>query len=319
MSNITLQARQSTPGSDTPPRGDEAWLDNRVRRSESGVFSEVVTLTPALAALLLERNVTNRPISQTAVQNYKRDIMTNVWAVNGQTIVISRDGFLNDGQHRCLAVVEAHRSVRVIMVFGVERDTRYTLDQGRVRTVGHYLTMQGTHNGERLAAVAKYVWQYKTFGFISPLNRLRPTKAELLDFVNRHESGGLLLSDSLIAIRHKKARRLGGESVLGFAHFVFSEHLALQSTFADSPSLAVGPVDEFFSAVLNGSAQPKSAAWMLRSRLEDDAARLPKNIVAELIFRAWVLHRRMGQRPIAKLQLGHADRGLTARLPSLEG
>ena len=159
-----------------------AWL----KRGEREVFTETVAMTPLLAHRLLERNADNRPLREggtsRCVQAYAAAMTRGEWVVNGAPIIVSREGLLNDGQHRLNAVVRANISVPMQITFGVERDTRHTIDQGAARTPGNILSMHGEKNANQLAHAIQFVWAYdghRIFGY-------RPSPDELLATLEVH-------------------------------------------------------------------------------------------------------------------------------------
>jgi hypothetical protein len=158
-------------------------LDECLRRGEHEVFTVVTTLTPDIARRLLERNDSNRRLQPRQVQDLVHAIQTGTYVLNGETIIVSRDGLLNDGQHRCQAVIETGMSIPAIIVFGVGRDTRSTVDTGAKRTIGNILSMHklGCGNPNGVAAVARGVLQYDNRMMLSRTVRFEP--AEYLEFV----------------------------------------------------------------------------------------------------------------------------------------
>lgn len=80
--------------------------------------SRIVTITPALALALLERNERNRPVVQERVALYARDMSSGSWQVNNQGLALGADGELYDGQHRLWAVVRARTDVPMLVVRG---------------------------------------------------------------------------------------------------------------------------------------------------------------------------------------------------------
>jgi len=141
---------------------DLSWLAQRIERGRKEPFVEIVTITPDIARRLLEVNNENRPVRQRIVDSITHDIVNNKWKLNGETIIVSKDGQLNDGQHRLLAVVKANKPVQSAVMFGVARDTRTTVDMGAQRTVGHFLGMSGIHNGAMVGAMARLMLIYKS-------------------------------------------------------------------------------------------------------------------------------------------------------------
>lgn len=207
-------------------RRAEAWFDDRLRASQKGVVSEVVVLTPALAELLLARNDSNRAVRPRAVRIYATDIVAGNWELNGESIKVSRDGFLNDGQHRCSAVIEAGRSIRTIILFGVERKSRLTVDQGAVRTSGNYLQMQGVDNSNVAAAVAGLIWQWETRGRVYSGGEMGPTKAQIQETFERHRDS----IDASISAMPRGGKMFGSQSVVAFCHWLIARRASSLAT-----------------------------------------------------------------------------------------
>lgn len=268
-------------------RAAALWLDEM--GAKPGIYSIVTDLTPSVAAVLLERNPANRKIKFTKVQDYAKDIEHGSWKFNGEPIIVARDGLLNDGQHRCAAVVEAQKSIPVLMVFGVERDTRDTLDQGVARSSGDYLSIHGHTNTSHLAATAKAVWQWRTFGLLSNGGRNSPTRSEVMETVLANPG----IVKSLAFVDRKNARAMGSLSTLAFVHF------AVKSVAGDIPA-------NFFMDALIDGADLKAGDPILnvRNRLMTDRRVLRTPEKAELLFRAWNAHRRDQTRVLFRLTGG---------------
>lgn len=274
---------EESPTDDIPALDQEdiddasRWIDSKViaaKRSRKRIYEDVV-LTPALAAALLERNEWNRPISKMKLSEYKRDIKGGRWPLNGETIKVSDDGFLNDGQHRCVAVRDTGQSVEMTICFGVSRDSRFTVDCGNPRTVGHYLGMNGVVNCNGVAAIASHIWQYRKLGRISGSSLEKGTKAEILLVANEHPD----ILASLNACK-KKGAVICAPSVLAFCHWIIGRR--------SEPAM----VSDFFHKLIDGhkldTGDPILSA---RNRLIGSRGHKNPNEKAEIIFRAWNLHR----------------------------
>jgi hypothetical protein len=136
-------------------------LDGWLQRGRSEVFMVNTYLTPDLAKLLLANNPENRglrlgKIGVRNIRSYAGAMRRNEWKLNGSTIVVARSGELNDGQNRCEACIAADVSVPTLLIFGVERDTRTTLDQGAARTPGDVLVMVGETNANVMATYLQF-------------------------------------------------------------------------------------------------------------------------------------------------------------------
>src|SRR5690606_18212014 len=81
-------------------RRAKALLRDRIKRIETtGPFAELVSITPALATLLISHNENNRTIKRAKLAGMVTDIKRGAWDVNGEPLIVSDTGELNDGQH----------------------------------------------------------------------------------------------------------------------------------------------------------------------------------------------------------------------------
>lgn len=255
------------------------WLDKLVEeaKAKKKPVAQMTKLTPALAGVLLDRNPGNRKISQRTVERFAYEIKGDRWTFNGEPILISDTGQLNDGQHRCSAVVEAGKAVDVILIVGVPRDSRTTLDQGRTRAAADYLSMNGEVNTIALAAAANYAWQYRNRGMLALGGTSKATKSEVLQFVS--DNPGLAKSVAVFSVG--SARALGGVAFLGFCHFAISAAARAED------------VDRFFIALVEGvNLGVGSPILYVRNRLQQLVGDRDQNGKAELIFKAWNAWRR---------------------------
>ena len=275
----------------------ETWFNAWVERAQKeGPIStgKPVQLTPLLAKYLLERNPKNRSL-HSKIKRYVRDIKDGKFSVNGTTIVISKEGWLNDGQNRCHAVIEADIAVQIFCVFGVTRESRGTLDIGKNRTPADILTFDGVQEGTSAAAVGSLIYQYCERGLISTRQEHRPTEAQLRALFRDDDNERI--HSSLRFVGRKGLKALGGRAVLAFCHFI------LRSVDRED-------ADYFIEKVITGEGlSPGHPALKCRERLLY-GSRLTVNEKAELILRAWNFFRE-----------GHTPRHLqiVGRLPDLRG
>lgn len=249
------------------------WLDSLVEKAKVRPVSQIVQITPDLAEVLLNRNPENRKISTNLVENYAHEIANGRWAFNGEPIIISDTGELNDGQHRCAAVVAAKRSIDVVMIIGVKRQTRTTLDQGKARTVGDYLSMEGNTYSNILGSSAGYVWLYRNRGHIAGGGGRgsRATKGEIMETVADNPG----LKRSVVTVYQKAADAVGGKSVLAFAHFVLS-------------AINREDADHFIHSLMFGAGlKAGDPVLYVRNRLINERGAFRPNEKAELIFKGW--------------------------------
>lgn len=137
------------------------WLRDCLFLGEEGPHCEFVMMTPDVAGILLAHNSANRPIQEQRVTTYRTDMRAGNWFLNGETIIISADGKLNDGQHRLTALMREGLCLPMTVIFGVDRASRYTVDSGMARTTGAQLHMQGEKNAALVAGAARIILLYE--------------------------------------------------------------------------------------------------------------------------------------------------------------
>lgn len=234
--------------------------------------SATVRITPDLARALLETNVDNRPINQRIVGSIASDITEGRYSFNGESIVISEDGDLNDGQHRLWAVVEADKPIESIVVYGVARSSRTTVDNGTARTPGQLLGMTGVKNSVTAATIANNLLRWDSGSMYSRQTRYLNTKAAVMDYYAGHREE---IDRAAGKIQNTSFRSLGGQGFIGF--------MMVLTTRAAGEELS----GDFWKGVSTGSdLQEDSPVLYLRNRLLRDT-RLPLPSKIELVVRCW--------------------------------
>jgi hypothetical protein len=118
-----------------------------------------MTVTPDLARDWTVLNTRNRPVRYTKVAQYARDMSAGKWLLNGETIKISTDGTILDGQHRLYACMQADVPFETIVIRGLPLEAQDTIDTGMARKFADQLTLRGEVNTALLGAVAR--WSFK--------------------------------------------------------------------------------------------------------------------------------------------------------------
>lgn len=121
-------------------------------------------ITPELAAIMLERSngakfntsrgtaYRNRTVTQSVVDKYADDMRHGHWRLTSQTIAVTADGILVDGQHRLHAVIQSGTAIPMLVVTDADPDTFYVIDTGRQRNASAFIEAPYRAN---IAAVAK--------------------------------------------------------------------------------------------------------------------------------------------------------------------
>jgi hypothetical protein len=259
QSTAPLQPGLSLNGGPSRSRGApvdtlEFWL----RRGAAEVFTVTVNMTPDLAGRLLARNENNRTLrivgASRTVEAYARAMIRGEWLLNGESIIVSREGLLNDGQHRLEAVIKSGVGVPMQITFGVERDSRHTVDQGAARSPGDILVMYGERNAHQLAHALQFLWVYdghRIFGY-------RPSTDELLATLEANPG----IRDAVRAVGHLVTEFRGSAGYLAGAHLVCSRvDAGLAARFLERVSTGLG------------IAETGSPIFRLRKRLQDHLAK----------------------------------------------
>lgn len=255
----------------------EAWITERVKNSQKTPIAEVVTMTPMLAALLLLRNKDNRPFSELGMQRLKDDILKSRWRFNGESLVVAKDGSLIDGQHRAEAVIGTNRSIQIVLVFGADREARTTIDQGIVRSAGHFLKMKGYTYYFQVATIGAYVDSFVQRGRLAVSGSERATKQAILACVEHYSD----IPDCIKAVERKGYKAVSTLPVLGFCYWAFSQKTAKTH------------VDLFFDKLISGEMLRASDPILVaKNRLIAMGAGVQASSRIEVIFRAWNAYRR---------------------------
>jgi hypothetical protein len=270
--NAKARAPMETAGN---IRSERNWINHFGRcvvlAKQNGEFTESFLLTPELAKYLLEEcNPKNRPIRQAHVEQLSIDIKNGRFQHNGEAV--SKEGLLNDGQHRCIAVVRTGIAIKTQMGFGFPRESRLTANQAAIKRSGDYISLMKISNGNNVADVGTLIWQYEEHGRVSNHAYLRPTKDQLNMFVaDRHE----LILSSIAAVPKAGCSLVGGLGVLAFCHYVFSNKHREKA-------------DYFISKIVNGdNLSQRDPIYACRQRLLNRESRRIVSEKAELLFRAW--------------------------------
>lgn len=295
--------------SDRELRASREYLTRKLARADASgqPFAEIVTIDPTLAYLLLQRNPIdeNRKLSAATVSKYAADMTAGRWkGLNGQTIVLSNDGYLNDGQHRLNAIIECGGRIPCTIVFGAERESRMTLDQNKVRTSGDYIGMAGVKNGNKVAAIAALIHAYennllpKGTAIGASHADTKPTKALLHKYALERLPD---IERALHAADRKNVRKLATDTRIAGALYIIAQKAGFDAA------------EPFFAKFIDGDNLGKTnPAFAVRERLiaERMSGMVPIRRTLEIVFRGWNAYRRSER--MSRLTLRN-------ELPAIEG
>ena len=256
--------------------------------------AEVLTITPAQAALYLEGNTSNRPLLRTHVAFLAQQMRDGQWKENGEAIKFNGSRLL-DGQHRLAACVKANTPFRTLVILGIEDTVFDTLDTGKVRTANDVLAMSGIINTRMVSTAIRCIHMIRNGGKTTENggNRLL-TNAEVLLWAQGNTS---IQDSATIVIAHKHARKLIGSGAAVALHFLFSKK--------DSALC-----NQFFKSMEDGIGMlANDPVYLLREKLNDNMLSREKfssvTILAYCI-KAW--NARRANEPMKRLAW-HTGRG----------
>lgn len=272
-----------------------SWLGQHLEKGRNKVFSERVTVTPELARILLEQNKDNRKIRPNKLNQLKDDMNAGRFKLNGEAIILAKTGELNDGQHRLQAIIETNKAQDMLITFGVERESRLTVDTGAARSSGDHLALSGWPYATIIASIARTVIGFertkgKTLGRLSDIS-----SAEVLI----KASGDKLIQEigAYIGIHSNKLRAYAKPGVLGMCHYQFSLR---------NPDFA----KTFFEKLRTGTDLNEGSPIRILREYLIARPKLPQTARTELIIRAWNFW--VTDKPIKQLRILND-------LPKIEG
>jgi hypothetical protein len=118
-------------------------------------ITNTVVIDPDWAERLLKNNNRNRPLSHPRIARYAKALSENRWHFTGDAIQVDWNEDLLNGQHRLEAVVLSGVSMQVNLVTGLPPVAQRYIDQGRARSAGNQLAIEGMSNHTQIAAIVK--------------------------------------------------------------------------------------------------------------------------------------------------------------------
>jgi hypothetical protein len=138
------------------------------------------TITPEIAAKLLEKNISNnRNIKASVVDKYYQDMSSGNWKLS-DALKFDTKGNLIDGQHRLHAIIKFNRPVDFLVLKNYDTESAQYLDIGAKRTVKDIADLQGKKDFTVLTgSVLRNVLILSTDSFI--VHRVKFTEQQILD------------------------------------------------------------------------------------------------------------------------------------------
>ena len=145
-------------------------------------------ITPKIAAQFLERNKNNRTIKMPRVLMYANDMANGRWKEDtGETIKISKNGNVLDGQHRLYGILKSKTSIKFHIAYNVPEEVFDVIDTGSIRNAGDVFTIEGIKMSNTIPSIMGTYEFLKTGMSIKAQKNYRPTNAVLLEMYYQRE------------------------------------------------------------------------------------------------------------------------------------
>jgi hypothetical protein len=239
------------------------------------VQDAAIDITRELAMTLMIRNTENRPLRRRLVEKLSRQIRDGRYYLNGEPIIIATDGTVLNGQHTLTAVIETGVAVRKVVIYGVDKVAKMSIDTGAVKTVGDHLNMDGEPYGKTLASVLGWLWRFENSNgsIVHRTHAIGPPEA----FAERSRHPGVGAYVQRVSA-DKKLRSLLAPSLLAVCWYQFSR---IDSELADC----------FFDLLKTGTGLLETdPVYHLREQLRgerDSRMKKPPEVWIALVRKAW--------------------------------
>lgn len=131
------------------------------RKKYPKIIHSIIKLTPEIAQKLLNTQTKDqRTISKTYVNTYAQAVKKGLWQFAGDPIRVDWYGKLIDGQHRYQMVIQSEKSIKILILYGLDPNVFKVIDSGKKRAVSDALTINGEKSCKLLAAALVLLYYY---------------------------------------------------------------------------------------------------------------------------------------------------------------
>lgn len=246
------------------------------RRKEPDLEIAIEEITPAIASEWLKTNTRNRRVSERLVTTYAEAMSEGEWRLNGEPIVFDRQGRLQSGQHRLLAVIQSDVSIKSTVVRNADPEALFSLDSGRRRRMSDVLQLRGETDTMTLGAMLVWTWRWQNGLMDRPGDT--PTHTSLLRILDQEPD----LREDLTAGRNIGKKMRCSTALLGALYHQFK-------------LIDPDDADSFFESLASGEnlhqGEPLFALrrWMINATQMTHRPRV--HHYAAIIVKAWNAYR----------------------------
>ncbi len=164
-------------------------------------YTEIVDITPEMAAELLQKNQNNRPMKWHIVKEMSNKMKAHEWVFTNQGIGFNVDGILSDGQHRLAAIIDSGVPQKFNVTYNLPQEAFDHIDTGGTRSASDLLSrrLPQVKDKKTLCSGAGMMLR----GIVDQARR--PDKIEIVDFA---ETQAELISEFIEILARGESRRL---------------------------------------------------------------------------------------------------------------
>lgn len=256
-------------------------LSDGVEIPGSDLVTEVVTITPTIASQWLKANTMNRPVRRNHVKYLADEITKGNWELNGEAIIIAENEAIMNGQHRLMAVIDSGKSIRSLVVYGVDPEAFSTIDTGVVRSSGDAIYLNFNDMPLKIVqAVASGAQWCMRLENGNTYRKDRISNTSTLEYVRKHHS--LFTHAETLSSYPKDARPIP----LGMGTGLYEMFTRKKELLAD----------DFMRKLFTGENITRGdVEWLLRNTFQRDStknSKYPSQIKVRMVIKGWNWRRR---------------------------
>ena len=275
-------------------------------------------IDPPKAVNLLQRNRlhANRRVDPATVFYYARQMAKGDWKATGQPILVDKNGWLADAQHRLLANLISGTSITTYVITDIEPGLFAYIDNSKPRTAASALQTIGINGvASTIIKVIKLAEELR-LGCYNPAGSPKPLRqppAEMLEIAKRYPN----------AQQTSRAARTDWTAMVDYLGGASQRHLVawFAMQVADLNDGETLPAEDFFDDVISEDAarEPDHPIAAFRKKMAAEANNpvlKPHHIIAAMIktFNAW----QKGERLKGRWMLQVDENMPTIELPTTE-
>ena len=255
-----------------------------------------IYVTPEVAKRYLETNIEkNRKINKNTLRRYCKDIVDGNWCEStGETIKITENGVLVDGQHRLMAIIETGIPHYFDFVFGVSDYAFKYIDTGKPRGAHDIFRIEEIPNSGVIPGIIRFYNGLKTEKIqIAGKNIYSLSNSQILDVYYKNPEMWQKIAKKSQSLYKEFGRILPQAAVGGFLSF-----------FSD---IDENSANDFMNKLCSGKTDGYDQINLLRNRLIKDRTsfiRMSQLIKNAMIIKTWNNYRKNKTQAFLRFQKG---------------